>query len=93
MLDQSLSAVLKSFFNIFAATLHIVGLSLFRNLWAHHAVVTETVLEVGCGCLDWIDLAQDRDNWRAHIVLAQSVGNFMNSCEPVGFTRRPAAWS
>ena len=21
--------------------------------------------EVGCGCVDWIDLAQDRDRWRA----------------------------
>jgi hypothetical protein len=21
--------------------------------------------EIGCGCVDWIDLAQDRDQWRA----------------------------
>jgi len=21
--------------------------------------------QVGCGCMDWIDLAQDRDRWRA----------------------------
>ena len=21
--------------------------------------------EVGCGCIDWIDLGQDRDRWRA----------------------------
>ena len=21
--------------------------------------------EMGCGCMDWIDLAEDRDRWRA----------------------------
>jgi len=23
--------------------------------------------EVGCGYMDWIGLAQDRDNWRIHV--------------------------
>jgi hypothetical protein len=23
------------------------------------------IREVGCGCMDWIDLAEDRDSWRA----------------------------
>jgi len=93
MQDHTLSAVCKGFLNIFAATLHIAGLSQFRNLRAHNAVLTGRDLEVGCCCMDWIDLAQYRDNWRVHICVAQSLGNSLNSCEPVGFTRRPAEWS
>jgi hypothetical protein len=23
------------------------------------------LLEVGCGCMDWIEVAQDRDRWQA----------------------------
>jgi len=26
--------------------------------------IKEHLQEVGCRCLDWIDLAQDRDKWR-----------------------------
>jgi hypothetical protein len=29
--------------------------------------------EVGCGCVDWMELAQDRDRWRA---LVSEVMNF-----------------
>ena len=32
------------------------------------------LLKVGCGCIDWIGLAQDRDRWRT---LVSAVMNFL----------------
>jgi len=40
--------------------------------------------EVGCGVTDWIDLAQDRERWRAtvnavmNLPVPQNVGNFLS---------------
>jgi hypothetical protein len=31
------------------------------------------VQEVGCGCVDWIGLAQDRDRWRALVSAVRNV--------------------
>ena len=34
-----------------------------RYRWADN--IKMNIQEVGCGCMDWIELAQDRDRWRA----------------------------
>jgi len=34
-----------------------------RRRWEDN--IRMDVREVGCGCVDWIELAQDRDRWRA----------------------------
>jgi hypothetical protein len=36
-----------------------------RHRWKDNIKID--VQEVGCGCMDWIELAQDRDRWRARV--------------------------
>jgi len=50
--------------------------------------------EVGCGYMDWIELAQDRDRWRTLVSTVMNCrvpwngGKFLTSCKPVSFSRR-----
>jgi hypothetical protein len=49
--------------------------------------------EVGCVSTDWIELAHDRDRWRAlvnavmNLRVPQNAWNFLTSCQQVSFSR------
>jgi hypothetical protein len=56
--------------------------------------VVNVKIEIGWDGMDWIDLAQDRDQWRAlvntimDLRVTQNVGKFLSICITGGFSRR-----
>ena len=63
-----------------------------RRRWADN--IRTDLQDVGCGYMDWIGLAQDRDRWRTLVSAVMNLrapwnaGNFLTSCKPVSFSRR-----
>jgi len=63
-----------------------------RRRWVDY--IRTDLQEVGCGYMDWIGLAQDRDRWRTlvspvmNLRVPGNAGNFLISCKPVSFSRR-----
>ena len=54
-----------------------------RRRWQDNTKID--LQELGCGGMDWIELAQDRDRWRAlvnavmNLRVSQNAGNFLTS--------------
>jgi hypothetical protein len=50
--------------------------------------------EIGCDGMDWINLAQDRDQWRTlvntvmNLRVSENAGKFLSSCIIGGFSIR-----
>ena len=63
-----------------------------RRRWVDN--IRMDLQEVGCGYMDWIGLAQDRDRWRTLVTAVMSLrvpwnaGNFLTNCKPVSWSRR-----
>jgi hypothetical protein len=67
-------------------------LAIPRHRWEDN--IKMDLEELACGRIDWIEVAQDRDRWRALVNAIMSLrvplnaGNFLTGRKPVSFSRR-----
>jgi hypothetical protein len=60
-----------------------------RRRWEEN--IKMDLKELECGGMDWIDLAEDRDRWRAlvtSLLVSHKAGNFLTSRGPLSFSGR-----
>jgi hypothetical protein len=63
-----------------------------RHIWVDNIKID--LRDIGWGGMDWIDLAQDRDQWRALMNIVMNLWTlfnfwkFLSSCTTGGFSRR-----
>jgi hypothetical protein len=63
-----------------------------RRRWVDNIKIV--LREIGRDGMDWIDLAQDRDKWKAlvntvmNLRVPKNAGKFLSSCKICGFSRR-----
>jgi hypothetical protein len=63
-----------------------------RHRWVDN--IKTDLKEIGWDGMDWIDVAQGRDQWRAivdtglNFRIPENAGKFLNSCTIGGFSRR-----
>ena len=53
--------------------LSIVSVTLRRPRLRWEDNIRMDLREVGCGCVNWMELAQDRDRWRALVIAVMNV--------------------
>jgi hypothetical protein len=67
-------------------------LEIHRRRWEDN--IKMGLQDVGCGGMDWIELAQDRDTWRAlvnavmNLRFPSNAGSFLTNCKSVSFSGR-----
>jgi hypothetical protein len=63
-----------------------------RHRWVGN--IKMDLREIGCDCMDWIDLAQDREQWRALVKVVlnprvpENAGKSLSGCTIGSFSRR-----